>query len=64
MTSKGISIGVHYFPNHLYEMYEPYYRKLPVAEEIWKNIATLPLFPDLTDSETAFIIETIKNFRP
>lgn len=64
MASKGVSIGVHYFPNHLYKMYEPYYRKLPVVEEVWKKIATLPMFPDLTDSEVAFIIDKVKNFRP
>ena len=64
MGQKGISIGMHYYPNHLYDMYKPYYRQLPVAEEIWKRIATLPLFPDLTDDEVNYILDSIKTFRP
>ena len=63
MTKEGVSVGVHYFPNHLYEMYKPYYRKLPITETVWKKIATLPVFPDLTDSEIDYIIESIKKFR-
>jgi len=63
MTQKGISIGVHYYPNHLYEMYKPYYRHLPIAETVWKRIATLPLYPDLTEAEVTLIIDSIRSFK-
>lgn len=62
MANKGISTGVHYYPNHLYPVYKPYYRKLPVAESIWQKIVTLPLFPDLTPSQIDYIIETVLDF--
>jgi dTDP-4-amino-4,6-dideoxygalactose transaminase len=64
MLSKGISVGMHYIPNHLYKMYKPYYRKLPVAEMAWKKLALLPMFPQLKKDEIAYIIKTIKEFKP
>jgi len=63
LAESGISASVHYIPNHLYEMYKPYYRKLPVAESVWKKLVTLPLFPDLKDTEVDFIIDKIKKFK-
>lgn len=62
LQDNGISTGVHYYPNHLFEMYKKYYRKLGVTEIIWKKIITLPLFPDMQDSDFKYIITTIKEF--
>jgi perosamine synthetase len=62
LSEKGISAGVHYIPNHLYELYKPYYRKLPVTESVWKKLVTLPLFPDLKDEEIDYIIDAITKF--
>lgn len=62
LLEKGVSTSVHYFPNHLYELYKPYYRSLPVAESVWKKIVILPLFPDLTDSEVGLIVDSVKKF--
>ncbi len=63
LKSHDISTGVHYIPNHLYEMYKPYVRHpLPVAEEVWKRVVTLPLFPNLTEQEQDKVISTIKGF--
>lgn len=62
LKTKGISTGVHYYPNHLYEMYKPYYRPCPVAESEWKRLLTLPVFPSLKDDEIAFIVREIKTF--
>ncbi len=63
LAANEISAGVHYIPNHLYDMYKPYYRKLPVAERIWRRLATLPLFPDLTEAEQDYIVEKIRDFK-
>ncbi len=62
LLEKGASTSVHYFPNHLYDLYKPYYRSLPVAESVWKKIVILPLFPDLTDSEVGLIVDAVKKF--
>jgi len=63
LRSKGIATGMHYIPNHLYDMYKPYAtQSLPVTEREWKRMATLPLYPDLTDDQVQYIIESIREF--
>lgn len=62
LQKKKISTGVHYYPNHLYSMYKKYYRKLPVAERVWKKLLTLPLYPDLKISDIKRITKEIKTF--
>lgn len=66
LRDKGVATGVHYMPIHLH----PYYRKhnyeanVPVAEQVWQNLLTLPLYPDLTDDEVALVIDAIKSYSP
>jgi perosamine synthetase len=62
LQEKGVATGMHYIPNHLYSMYQPYYTKLPVAESVWNRIVTLPLFPDLTDYQVDYIIAAVREF--
>jgi perosamine synthetase len=62
LAERDISTGVHYYPNNLYEIYKNYGKDTPVAHRVWKNLLTLPLYPDLTDSEIYYIIEQIKDF--
>ncbi len=62
LKTKGISTGVHYYPNHLYEIYKPYYRECPVAEEEWKKLLTLPLYPSMTDDEFDRVVAEIQKF--
>jgi len=62
LAEKGISAGVYYIPNHLYKIYKPYYKKLPIAESVWKKLVALPLFPDLKYNELFYVIENIRNF--
>lgn len=63
LKEKGVATGVHYLPIHL----QPYYRRrsrvtLPVAEKVWTQLLTLPLYPALTDEETRYVIESILSF--
>jgi len=36
---------------------------LPVTEAEWQRLVTLPLFPDLTESEIAQVIDGVRSFR-
>lgn len=64
LRKKGIGVNVHYFPVHL----QPYYRKhfgtgeglCPVAEEAYRHILSLPMFPQLTDEQTNYVISSIE----
>jgi perosamine synthetase len=58
-----VATGMHYIPNHLYEMYKPYVTEsLPVIEREWLRCLTLPLHPYLSDEDVAYIIEVIRSF--
>lgn len=61
LMENGISSGVHYYPNHLFEMYKKYYRKLPISEDIWKKLVTLPLYPDLDEKDFVRICEHVNH---
>lgn len=61
LRDKGIATGVHYMPVHLH----PYYRArfeahVPVVEDVWPRLLTLPLYPALTDDEVDYVIESIR----
>lgn len=60
----GLNLQVHYIPVHT----QPYYRELgykwgdyPNAEDYYKHCISLPLYPDLKDSDLKEIIKRIKN---
>jgi len=63
LRERGIATGMHYIPNHLYEMYKPYVTEpLPVTEREWLRMITLPVYPDLSDSQVNQIIESIRAY--
>ena len=65
LAERGVATGMHYIPNHLYDMYKPFVtEKLPVVEEVWRHIVTLPLFPDLTDQEQDQVIDALLAYSP
>ena len=60
LLRQGIQAGVHYFPNHLLSLYmNNTTLPLPVTEEIYPELLTLPLHPDLSDSDVDYICEQL-----
>lgn len=63
LKENMIESGVNYIPNHM----QPFYRdadiNLPVTEQIFNEILTLPLHCDLTDQDVDKVIQTIKSFQ-
>ena len=62
LREHGVSAGLHYVPNHLYAMYRKYEANVPVTERVWKEMVTLPLFPDMTNEQVEQVVETVKAF--
>ena len=65
LREKKIASGVHYLPIHL----QPFYRdrfpaSVPVAESLWKELLTLPLYPDLAGEDLDYIINCVLDFNP
>lgn len=64
LSEKKITAGVHYKPCHLFKVYEPYRRVLPVVDGVWPKLVTLPLFPHMTENEVGQVIDAVRDFKP
>ncbi|MDP1721679.1 MAG: DegT/DnrJ/EryC1/StrS aminotransferase family protein [Candidatus Gottesmanbacteria bacterium] len=64
LRDHGISSGVHYMPAHLHPYYKRLYPavRLPITDIEWKNLLTLPLYPDLNQKKQDYIVKNIKEF--
>ncbi|MCK4521216.1 MAG: DegT/DnrJ/EryC1/StrS family aminotransferase [Nanoarchaeota archaeon] len=69
LLKKGIQTTTNFKPLHLFSFYKDYYQKngitvkCPVAEEEWKKVVVLPLYPTMTDEEFNKIVESVKNYK-
>lgn len=62
MQARGVSTGVHYMPLPMQPLFMKFAGATPVAESIWKQLVTLPLFPDLTAEEIEHVKESIRSY--
>ena len=62
LREHGVSASVHYVPNHFYAMYRDCKADLPVTERVWKEMVTLPLFPDMTEAQVEQVVDTVRAF--
>lgn len=62
LIGNNIECGVHYYPNHLLEYYREQKVRLPVTEEIYNELLSLPLHPEIAAGDQKYIIEKIRGF--
>ena len=66
LNKNGISTGLHYpIPIHLQEAYKQLdYKKgdFPITEKLAQEILSLPMYPELKESEIKYIAKSIRNF--
>jgi perosamine synthetase len=62
LKQKGIATSVHYMPLTMHPLFRPTRQTAPVAEKIWKNIITLPLFPDMSNEEVDYVVDALMEF--
>lgn len=64
LTKEGIGLSVHYTPLHYFSFYKKFLKKktkgFPNAENIYKQILSLPLFPTLSRKKIDFIVQKIR----
>ena len=64
LKAEGIGVNVHYMPIHLHPFYKnnfgTYEGMMPVAEKVYKQIITLPIFPLMTNEDINDVIKSIK----
>jgi len=65
LADAGVQTSVHYTPLHLMSYYKQFLKKsdsFPVAEKLFKQILSLPLYPTLTKKDVVLITDKIKAF--
>ncbi len=64
LRSQGIGVNVHYIPVHLHPYYQQKlgYRRgsFPVAEAVYEQILSLPMYATLKDEEIARVMDRLK----
>jgi perosamine synthetase len=64
LRAEGIGVNVHYIPVHLHPFYRERFKTgpglCPVAEAAYERLITLPIFPDMTDSDADDVIEAVR----
>ncbi len=61
MREAGIETGIHYRPIHTMSMYKKQIN-LPITEKAGKQIVSLPIHPNLSESEIEKIIKYTNKF--
>jgi dTDP-4-amino-4,6-dideoxygalactose transaminase len=60
LLKRGIETGVHYMPNHRLSRYHVSSgRPLPATEAVYPELITLPLHPDLNDTDIQHVCDTL-----
>ena len=59
LADNGIGSGVHYYPNHLYKLFGG--GELPITEEVYGKIISLPLHTYLTEKDIVDVCNVIKS---
>ncbi len=62
LAAHDIESAVHFYPNHLLPIYQPYTTRLPVVEVEWRRILTIPLYPHLAAEAQERVIACIRGF--
>jgi len=62
LREKDIRTGVHYVPNHLQPLFADFRVPLPVTEQIYEEILTLPLYFEMTDADVETVIDAVYSF--
>jgi len=61
LKENGVGAGVHYKPTYKFKAYKQDVN-LPNVESVWKNLLSLPMYPEMTDKEQDKVIGSVNNF--
>lgn len=61
LRKHGIETGLHYKPNHLLTLFRTPQAEFPASEQLYRELLTLPLHVELTDSDVDMVIEELTN---
>jgi dTDP-4-amino-4,6-dideoxygalactose transaminase len=67
LKGKGIQTSIHYPPVHRFSYYQGLWppgfdHGVPKTEDAAQRLVTLPLFPDLTESQVDYVAAAVREF--
>jgi len=66
LTAKQIFSKVYFYPIHLTAFYKEKFgtreRMLPVTESVSEQVLTLPIYPNMTDEEKSYLVDSVNEF--
>ena len=65
LSSKGIGLSIHFIPLHLMTLYKKLAGdttgvSFPIAEEVYEEVLSLPLFPTISRDQIDYVINSIQ----
>lgn len=64
MSKFGIGCSVHFIPLHKHPVWRDMYQltpeQFPIAEQLYENEVSIPLFTKMTDDDQSYVIDAIK----
>ncbi|HLJ84285.1 MAG TPA: DegT/DnrJ/EryC1/StrS aminotransferase family protein [Candidatus Eremiobacteraceae bacterium] len=64
LKAKNIGTSVHYIPSHHFTAHKDLTADVPVTEEIWQRLISLPLFPSMSDADVTDVLEALRTSVP
>ena len=61
MATAGVTAGVHYKPLNTYPIFGS--AVLPVTDRVWQTLVTLPLYPDMTETDVSRVIDAARTWK-
>lgn len=60
LKRRDVATSVHYLPLTLHPLFKAHAGATPVAESVWQEMITLPLFPDMTDEQVDYVVDAVR----
>lgn len=65
LRNQGVGVNVHYRPVHLHRFYKDRFKAaigaLPVAEQAYEELLSLPIFPAMSDADVMRVIDVVRS---
>lgn len=66
LKTEGVCCSVHFIPVHKHPYYKEHFGyndcDYPVANRLFEQSLSLPIYPDMTDEEVKFVIQAVKKY--
>lgn len=61
LKERNVGSGVHFIPLHMHSFYKDRFRRdnFPVANKVFSEILSIPLFPSMSDEDAYYVIENL-----